>query len=112
MLFTHTSVTGQQKMNSLTETKCKVIVSQESLVLLQVAHTENDENRLHVHATGHTIKSLKVWAYAVLERHPLNLGPMAIANQLHRQLTTLAGHLHCNEARKKVQMHMQTDRKM
>jgi hypothetical protein len=29
--------------------------------------------------------------------------------QLHRQRTKLAGHFHCNGAKKRVQLHMQTD---
>ena len=99
ILFTHTSVTGQQKkqkMNSLTETKCKVIVS----IPRVIGDAANGTQKMMKTGFAFAWRTIKPLQVSALESKPsTQFGPHGNC-QLHRQLKKLTVHLHCNQARK------------
>ena len=101
--FTYTSVTGQQNTN--TDIKCKVIVSQVSVVMSQVAHRKCWKRVLH------SRRQITASVSTCSPGEPsTRFGPQCDCHA-HRQRTKLAGHFRCNGG-KKLRLHMQTDWKM
>ena len=85
ILFTHTSVTGQQKkqkMNSLTETKCKVIVS----IPRVIGDAANGTQKMMKTGFAFAWRTIKPLQVSALESKPsTQFGPHGNC-QLHRQL--------------------------